>query len=170
MLLIVLVLAVPAEAQPGREPRGGQGGRLPSPENMSSAQLHQLFDAMLVVQAQTALQLNDEQYAAFVERVKALQDVRRRTQRERARMLNELQRLVRRNAPPAPNDEITRRLDALREFDASAAQDLQRAYAAVDDTLSALQQARFRLLEDQIERRKLELISRARSRPGKGRQ
>lgn len=173
--LFVLALAAPAAAQPGRgAPGRPPQGRPPqqnrgaeTPENMSPARLHQLFDAMLVMQAQKALGLSDDQYGEFVTRVKVLQDTRRRTQQQRLRVLNELQRLTMgRGSKKVPSEgEITSRLNALRELDSESASDLRRAYEAVDEILTPLQQARFRVLEDQIERRKLELVGRARNRP-----
>ena len=151
--LFVLIVAAPAAAQPGRGPR----------KEMSPAQVHQLFDTMLVRQAQKALQLNEDQYAQFVQRVKVLQDTRRRGQQARARIMNELQRTLSPRAPkPASEDDVQQRLEALRELESRIAGDMRRAYDAVDQILTPMQQARFRVLEEQIERRKLELVGRAR--------
>jgi hypothetical protein len=169
MLTVMLLsaLALPAAAQPGR---GQQQGRVPDPraeqappDNMSPAQLHQLFDAMLAMQAQNALSLSESQYAQFLTRLNALQEARRRNQQERARLINELQRMTNpRNPQPAADNEIKMRLSALHELEARAAADLRRAYDGVDEVLNPVQQARFRVLEEQIERRKLELVGRAR--------
>ena len=168
--LFVLILAAPAAAQPGRSAQRGpqQNRSAQAPENMSPARVHQLFDAMLVMQAQNALGLSDEQYGQFVARVKALQDTRRRAQQQRTRLLRDLQRLtMSRGRKKAPSeDDITARLNALRELDVENASDLRRAYDAVDEVLTPRQQAQFRVLEEQIERRKLELVGRARKRPG----
>jgi hypothetical protein len=166
VIAIALALVTPAVAQPQRgQPRGPQG-RAAAPgssDDMSPGQVHQLFDAMLVMQAQEALALDEAQYAQFVTRVKALQDVRRRNQQERTRMLSELQRLTNpRNPKPAEESEIKSRLSALQELESRSAADLRRAYNGVDEVLNTFQQARFRVLEEQIERRKLELVSRAR--------
>jgi hypothetical protein len=171
--LLVLALVAPAAAQQGRRPnpnRGAQehrGEQQPTgkqPGKMSPGQLHQLFDTMLVMQAQKALSLDDEQYAQFVTRVKNLQEMRRRNQQERVRLMNELQRMTSpRNPEPAPESEITSRLNALQELESRTAADLRRAYDAVDEVLNPVQRARFRVLEEQIERRKLELVGRARS-------
>lgn len=151
--LFVLILAAPAAAQPGRGPRG----------KLSPAQVHELFDTMLVRQAQRALQLDEGQYAQFVERVKVLQETRRRGQQTRARIMNELQRSVGPRAPePASEADVERRLVTLRELETQLDADMRRAYDAVDQILTPMQQARFRLLEEQIERRKLELVGRAR--------
>lgn len=168
--VMLLALAAPAAAQPGRgqpqrQPPNREARSVPPGDDMSPTQLHQLFDAMLVMQAQSALSLNDEQYAQFVTRVKGLQDARRRNQQERMRIIGELQRMTNpRNPKPAAEPDITQRLRALHELEARAAADLRRAYDAVDEVLTPTQQARFRVLEEQIERRKLELVGRARTR------
>ena len=168
VVAVMLAVASPVAAQPGRVQQGNRGpqGRAMqpmTPDEMTPGQVHQLFDAMLVMQAQEALSLNDQQYAQFVTRLKALQDVRRRNQQERLRMLNELQRLTNpRNPQPAEESDVKTRLSALQELESRSAADLRRAYNGVDEVLSPLQQARFRVLEEQIERRKLELVGRAR--------
>jgi hypothetical protein len=166
LVVILAVLAVAtstsvhADRGQGRPPqnRGGQG-----PEDMSPGQVHQLFDAMLAMQAQNALSLDDQQYGQFLRRLRALQETRRRTQQERVRLINELQRMTNpRNPTPVPESEIKLRLTALHELESRAGADLRRAYETLDEVLTPLQQARFRVLEEQIERRKLELIGRAR--------
>jgi hypothetical protein len=162
-LLILGLLAAPADAgQPGqRKPQ--QPGR--PTRNMSAAQLHQLFDTMLVMQAQKALSLDEQQYGNFVARVRTLQDTRRRNQQERARLLGDLQRMTNPRAEkPASEDDLKARLNALQEHDARAAAELRKAYNGIDEVLTPFQQARFRVLEEQIERRKLELLGRARQR------
>jgi hypothetical protein len=158
-----VALAAPAAAQPNRGPQQNRGAEQPGDE-MSPAQVHQLFDAMLVMQAQRALSLDDQQYAQFVTRVRQLQETRRRGQVERMRVINELQRMINpRNPKPAGESDIKSRLNALQELESRTAGQLRRAYDAVDEVLTPLQQARFRVLEEQIERRKLELVGRARS-------
>ncbi|HUE87706.1 MAG TPA: hypothetical protein VMO26_16655 [Vicinamibacterales bacterium] len=162
LCMLVLLLASLASSVAGQPP----GRQDPPPgaptDDMSPMQVHQLFDAMLVMQAQDALSLSEQQYAQFVSRVKVLQDTRRRSQQMRLRMINELQRITSPRAKPAGDAEIKRRLDALHETEARSAADVRRAYDGIDEVLNPLQQARFRVLEEQIERRKLELVGRAR--------
>jgi hypothetical protein len=134
------------------------------PPAMTPAQVQQLFDAMLVMQAQEALSLNEQQYAQFLTRVRVLQETRRRHLQQRNRLINELQRLTNpRNPPPNVTEtEVKQRLDALQELEARTAAELRKAYSAIDEVLDVRQQARFRVFEEQIERRKLELVARAR--------
>lgn len=150
--------AAPLDAQGRRQVPG-------APRDMSAGEIQQLFDAMLLMQAQKVLALDETQMARFVPRLQNLQETRRRAQRERAQIIAELQRL---SAQPGVEETtqseaaLVKSLDALKALDAQSHADLRRAYDAVDEVLTAWQRARFRVLEEQIERRKLDLISRAR--------
>ena len=53
-------------------------------------------------------------------------------------------------------------MKALQDIDARTEADIRKAYEGVDSVLDVRQQARFRLFEEQMERRKLELLMRAR--------
>ena len=162
-LVLLMAVAPAVAAQSEGQPPAAPGAPGAPTDDMSPMQVHQLFDAMLVMQAPDALALSEPQYAQFVSRVKTLQDARRRSQQQRVRMIGELQRLTNpRNPKPADEAEITRRLSALQELEARQAADLRRAYTGIDEVLTPLQRARFRVLEEQIERRKLELVGRAR--------
>jgi hypothetical protein len=155
-LLIGLLALTPgsSEAQEAPGPIAGEG--------MTPAQVQQLFDAMLVMQAQEALNLNETQYGQFLTRLKTLQDTRRRVVRERTRLIGELGRLTNPRNPRPGESDIKLRLSELQELESRSAADLRKAYDAIDSVLDAYQQARFRVLEEQIERRKLELVGRAR--------
>lgn len=130
---------------------------------MNPADVQRLFDAYTLVQAQDALRLSDEQYSQFVTRMKALQDVRHRNQQARLQLLREIARL---SSSDRRGDDATLRdrLKALREQEVRAAGDLQKAYASVDEVLEPRQQARFRLFEESMERKKFDLLMRARQR------
>lgn len=129
----------------------------------SPAELQRLFDAYVTVQAQDVLQLTEAQYPQFVTRLRALQDVRRRAQADRARIIAELRRLADRGqADPSTRDQIPDRLKALRELEVRRQSEEQQAIEKIDEVLEPVQQARLRVLEEQMERRKLELLVRAR--------
>jgi hypothetical protein len=122
-----------------------------------------LFDAYVAVQAQDVLQLTDTQYPQFLARLRALQEVRRRAQAERVRIIGELRRLGDRGrTDPSTRDQIPGRLKALREFEGRRHAEEQQALDDVDAVLEPVQQARLRVLEERMERRKLELLVRAR--------
>jgi len=129
---------------------------------INAGQIQRWFEAFTVLQAQDALQLSESQYGRFVTRLKALQDTRRRHQQARNQILADLRRLSNPQAGAADEASMTERLKALHDEEDRAAQDLRKAYDAVDETLDLRQQARFRLFEDRMEQQKLELLMRAR--------
>jgi hypothetical protein len=165
--------AQPVRAQPGAGPAQGQGqaqgqgkGVPPgTPETMSPGEFNRMFEAYALLQAQNQLKLTDEQYADFIVRLRGLQNARRRHQQSRQRIIQDLRRLT--NPQNANTDEsaIRTSLDALAREDATAQDEITKALAQVDEILDVRQRARFRLLEEQLERRKLDLLSRVR-RPG----
>jgi hypothetical protein len=53
-------------------------------------------------------------------------------------------------------------MKGLQELDARVQVDVKRAYDAIDQILNVRQQAKFRVFEENMERRKLELVTRAR--------
>jgi hypothetical protein len=53
-------------------------------------------------------------------------------------------------------------MQALQDADVRTAADVRKAYDAIDQVLDVRQQARFRVFEELMERRKLELVTRAR--------
>lgn len=123
-----------------------------------------MLDAYALVQAQNALQLNDSQYGSFVGRLKTLQETRRRNQRARNQIVQELRRLTGPQVATVDEAAVRDRLRALRELDERSAAELRRAYDSLDEVLDIRQQARFRIFEENIERRKMDLLLRARQR------
>jgi hypothetical protein len=160
-LIVLLVLAtVPLSAQVVR-PRAGGAAPAPSEEpGVSPAEVQRMFDAYALMQAQEQLNIADDQFSAFLTRFKALQDVRRRTLQERARVVMEMRRLL--NQPQPDEPQLRERLKTLQEINARGADEEKRAYEAIDQVLNLRQQARFRVFEEVMERRKLELVARAR--------
>lgn len=142
----------PGAPQPG--PGGGEG--LPANPN----EVGRLFDAYALVQAQEQLGLGEDEFARFMPKFKTLIDARRRQLQERMRLMNGLVRLTRAATPDdAALREQLRRLD---EHDASSMADVRKASDALTSLLTPLQLARFRVFEEQMERRKLDLMTRAR--------
>ena len=169
-----VAIAAPAAAQeyqaqpqnpPPQNPQRQGGGPLAGLDNsdMTPGEIQKLFDAYLVMEAQQALQLTDQQYPQFLARLRTLQDTRRRTQQERNQLMGQLQRLTNPRLPkPVDESEIKARLTALQEVESRTAAEMRKAYNALDEVLDVRQQARFRVFEEQIERRKIELLMRAR--------
>jgi hypothetical protein len=129
---------------------------------ISAGEIQRLYDAYALVQAQEALQLSDDQYIRFVAKLKALQETRRRHQQARNQILQDLRRLTNPQTGSTDDAAIRERLAALRTEDERSALDLRRTTEALDEVLDPRQQARFRLFEERMEQRKLELLLRAR--------
>lgn len=154
--LCLLALALPGSALAQRANVSPDQAARP----LGVAEIQRLFDAYTVVQAQEALALDDAQFGKFLPRLKALQAARRRFEIERQRLTAELGRML----SPGPADEgrLREQLKALEDLEVRAAADAKTALDAVDQVLDLRQQARFRVFELQMERRKFELVLRAR--------
>ena len=140
----------------------------PDEPMVSPREIQRMLDGYLLIQAQEMLQLSDEQFPQFLSRVRALQETRRRTQGERLRLLQELRRTTAGRSGPIDEGAIKERLKALDELDIRAAAEIKQQQTAVDQVLTPVQQARFRIFEETMEQRKIELLMRARQ--GRGRQ
>ena len=116
----------------------------------------------MVMQAQEALQLDDAQFGQFLPKLKALQETRRRNEQARSQLVTELGRLTAPRAATAEEATVRERLRALQDLESRAAAELRRAYEAIDQQLDVRRQARFRVFEQNMERRKLQLMLRAR--------
>jgi hypothetical protein len=166
-LMMALVQAAAAQDPPSPPDRAGRSGQAVRPVELAA-----MLDAYTLMQAQNALQLGDAQYGPFVTRLKRLQENRRRNTQVRNRLLQELRTMT---APNATTDEsvLKEKMRALREHDLQAAATRQRDTEALDEILDVRQQARFRLLEERVERQKLDLLMLSRRRveraPAEGR-
>jgi Spy/CpxP family protein refolding chaperone len=155
-----LALAIPSASMAAQGGRQGRAAPPAAEAGVSPAEVQRMFDAYALMQAQEQLKIGDEQFSQFLTRYKALQDVRRRMLQERSKIIAELRRLL--NQPQPDDAQIRDHLKALQEVDARGAADEKKSYDAIDQVLDLRQQAKFRVFEEVMERRKLELVSRAR--------
>ncbi len=162
LLTTVVLTAANAVAGQGQVQGRAAAGAAPTPV-ISPLETQRLFDAYVLVQAQDALGVSDAQFPEFVTKLRALQEVRRRNQQARHKIVLELQRLTNPNAAEV-FDEVRARdlLRSLSELEARGADEMRKAQEALDQTLDVRQQARLRVFEEQVERRKLDLLLRAR--------
>jgi len=152
----------------GAQPVGRQGRQGPPPgasgaledANVTPQEIRRMFDSYALMQAQEQLKITEEQFPRFLTRFKALQDLRRRTLQERNRRLQELRRLT--NDPLADEAHMKDQVKALQDLEDRSQGEMRKAYEAIDQVLDIRQQARFRVLEEQMEQRMLQLITRAR--------
>ena len=168
LLAVVGVLALTVVRVSAQQfPRGDD----PAPANVSPAEVQRMFDAYALVQAQDQLRLGDDQYPQFLPRYKALQEVRRRSQLERGRIIQDLRRLS--LDAKADETQLKDRMKALQDLETKTAADVRKAYDTIDQILNVRQQAQFRAFEELMERRKVDLVTRARQNtrpplPGRG--
>jgi Spy/CpxP family protein refolding chaperone len=160
VLCAALSSGAAAAQPPGRAGRQTPGAAAGEDAAVTPAEIRKMFDSYALMQAQDQLHITDEQFPKFLSRFKALQDVRRRTLGERNRLLQELRRLA--NDPQADEAAMKDRVKALEDLDDRSHVDIRRAYDAIDQVLDARQQARFRVFEEVMEQRMLQLITRAR--------
>jgi len=154
--LMIGTVPSPAAAQQELPNAPAQAG------NMSPAEIQKLFDAYIVVEAQRALELSDTQYPQFIAKLRLLQDARRRNQQERMQLMQRLQRMTAPRAPAVDTAAIEGVLKNLQDLESRSATDMRKAFDELDQVLDVRQRARFRVLEEQVERRKIELLMRAR--------
>jgi hypothetical protein len=132
---------------------------------MEAVALQQLLDSYLLLQAERQLQLTPVQAPQFIMRLRELQDARRRALRERGAAIQELRRLTQgpRGRGAAENEgQLTERLKNFDEMEARSAAAIKQALGNLDQVLEPHQRARFRILEEQLERNKLDILMQAR--------
>jgi len=157
-LLLVGLCVVPASAQ-NRPGRGGSAGTLAEPA-VSPGEVQRMFDAYALMQAQEQLKISDDKFAQFLTRYKALQEVRRKNLQEHGRLLVEMRQMLNTQSPDEA--QLKDRMKALQDLEARSMTDVRKAVDAIDQVLDVKQQAQFRVFEEAMERRKLELVTRAR--------
>ena len=144
-------------ARGAQRPAGRAGVPTPTP-GMNLQQFNTWMETYAVIEAQKALMLTDEQYPNFVGRFRKLQEIGRRRQNERRRMMNDLQSLLGSNTETR-DAAILARLRALEEATDSAAAETKKAYQDLDAVLTPWQRGRLRIFEQQLERQKVDLLA-----------
>ncbi|HEX6323686.1 MAG TPA: hypothetical protein VFZ36_08170 [Vicinamibacterales bacterium] len=156
-----LAAAPPAlDAQVRGQGRAGRGQA--AQRGLTPADIQAQFDSYVINQAESVLLISDEQRPQFVRRVRALQAVRRQARVARNRLLAETSQLLRGRAEEARLAAATRAID---EHERNTLANVQKAYGAIDEVLTPWQQARFRVLEDRLEQKKLDMLLRAQQGP-----
>ena len=172
--LAIAIVSPTLFAQGRTAPRGERQG-LPLPPGadrpVTPGEIQQMFDAYVVMQAQDVLKLNENQYPRFITRLRNLQQIRRRGENQRMMVLNQLRRLLNDSEGRFDEAMVKERLKMLEDLRVSVAADVKQAQDSLDEVLDLRQQARFRVFEEEMERRKVELVMRTRqaNRPARDR-
>jgi len=151
----------------GRANRPGPGGRglPPITPNMNQQQLQTWIDTYALVQANQDLQLTADQYPTFVAKLTTVQNIKRRHQMEKRRILGELNRLVQGSGESGRDEAILAQVKAMDDLSQRAGAELQKAYQDLDSTLTPWQRGRYRMFEEMLERRKVDLLSKINGTP-----
>jgi len=127
-----------------------------------------LVDAYLLSNMQESLGLSDEQFAKAIPLVKKLQRERREYLIERGRVSREMRRLLRRGG--GSESQVLALLEKSKKLEAEGPERARRNLEALDALFTPLQQAKYRVLEGEVEQRVRELLNRARgARPARQR-
>jgi hypothetical protein len=155
--LLALALALPAIAQQPPAEGGGPGrGR---------DEVFRMVDAYIVSNLQESLGLDDAGFVRLLPVVKRLQTERRQALRARLETLSELRRLMREGG--ATESRVVELMKQVKQQEAEAAQQQRANVEAIDAQLTPVQQAKFRILEFEVEQRLRRLLEQARpQQPG----
>ena len=148
--------ALAQEGRPQRE-RPGPGG---PPDRVLQA-----VDAYMVKNLKERLELSDDQLERVVPHVRRLHADRRDLARRRFRAMHEMRRLL--TSGGATEAAVEDLLKEVKAVEAAEAATLRRDRDAIDAVLTPVQQAKYRLLEAEVERRVRHALTRGRS--GRGR-
>jgi Spy/CpxP family protein refolding chaperone len=147
-----LLAAQAAAAQP--PPEG------PGPEGRPREEIFKMVDAYILSNLQESLGLSDEQFVKLLPLVKKLQGDRRAFVQRRQRALQELRRTM--QAGVATDARVADLLKEVKAVESEEPAALRKAYDAIDASLTPLQQAKYRLLEVEVDRRMRELMNQVR--------
>lgn len=157
-VLVAACLTVASGAPAFAQQRPGAGGVKPRDEAF------RMIDAYIVSNLQESLLLTDEQFTKLLPLVKRLQRDRRELVQRRIQALMEMRRTMAQGvATEARVQELLRELKAVEVEEPTT---IRRDMDAIDALLSPLQQAKYRLLEVEVERKLRALMSQM--RPGAG--
>ena len=149
-------------------PATGQAQPAKPSGQISPADIQAMFDAMTVMDAERFVTLTPEQFPSFVQRLKKLQEARVLHMRRRNRAMNELRMLANPQTGKGDDAAIDAKLKELATIEAEGQVAVRNALDALDQLLSPRQRARFRILEANIELKKLDFLSKVRQPPGRG--
>jgi len=153
-LLLALLVSGTALAQPG----AAAGAR------RSRDEAHKMVDAYIVSNLQESLGLSDEQYVKLLPLVNRLQKDRREYTARRMEALHEMRRLL--QSGGATEARVAELLKEVKAVEAESPAVQKKNLDAIDAVLTSVQQAKYRILETEVERKIRELMGQMRA-PGR---
>jgi len=149
-MLLALLVASGAHAQDETGPGADRSRR---------AEAFKMVDAYVMSNLQESLGLSDEQFAKAVPAVQKLQAERREYLLERTRKVRDMRRLLKQGG--ASEAQVVELLREVKTLDAEGPAAVRRNLEALDAVLTPVQQAKFRVLELEVEQRMRDLVRRA---------
>lgn len=126
---------------------------------------YKMVDAYLVSNMQESLALTDEQFVKVLPLVKKLQSERRDQMQRRMQAMLELRGLL--GSGRATEAQVGDALKEVKRLELAGPSEIRKHMDALDAQLNVLQQAKFRIVEVEVERKVRELLNRA-QRPAAG--
>lgn len=151
-LLAGLALPLAAQERAPRRMGAGPPPGAPAPAN----EAFKVVDAYVLSNLQESLELSDEQFVKLLPLVKRAQSDRREFAQRRVRSLMALRKLLASGA--ATESRVVDLLKELKTIENEGPQTLRKSMDAIDAALNPLQQAKYRVLEADVERRIRELM------------
>jgi hypothetical protein len=159
---VLLASGALASAQEASAPAGGQ--------LRPREEAFRMIDAYFVSNLQESLGLTDEQFVRILPMVKRLQNDRRQLAQRHQRALQEMRKLLQSgSATEGRLEELLRELKAVESEQPAV---IRRDVEAIDVSLSPVQQAKYRILELEVERKIRDVMTQMRGQarpPGRGR-
>jgi Spy/CpxP family protein refolding chaperone len=134
--LALVCLASQVSAQGGARQRG---------------EAFKMVDAYIVSNLQESVGLSDEQFARILPLVKRLQNDRRELAQRRGRALAEMRRVL--ESGTATEARVLDLLKDVKAVESTQHETIRHDMDAIDQVLTPIQQAKFRLLEGEVERK-----------------
>jgi hypothetical protein len=150
--LVCALVAVPAVRAQGERPRAAQRRE---EMQLRREEAFKMVDAYLVSNLQESLGLADEQFGKVLPLVRKLQTERREYFLSRGRLMRELRQLL--HGGGVSEAEVVEKLKALKALEDAGPARIRQHVVALDAVLTPLQQAKYRLLEGEVEQRMREL-------------
>jgi Spy/CpxP family protein refolding chaperone len=136
----------------------------PGADRPARVEAFRMVDAYVMSNLQESLGLTDDQFAKAVPLVKKLQTERREYLLKRTQKVREMRGLLHQGG--ASEAQVVELLREVKALDAEGPTATRRNVEALDAVLTPIQQAKFRVLELEVELRMRELVRRAGPRGG----
>jgi hypothetical protein len=152
LALLLSAASVAAQDRPRRD--------LASAAGADRDQVFKMVDAYIVSNLQESLGLSDDQFVKLLPLVKRLQTDRRAFAQKRQQSLQEMRRLLQSGA--ATEGRLAALLAEVKTVEQDEPAAVRKDREAIDAALSPVQQAKFRVLEVEVEQKLRELMTRIR--------